>query len=197
MIEINLLPHREHRRIAELRQSAALLLLGLVPAGGGIFFVAGGMNADLERAEINVRQLEAAIEQFKPQEKQVASFKAKRKSLENKLNVIKGLEKARTGPVRLFDELSNLAPDRLWLSKMKTQSGGLTLEGSSLDTGIVADFLRSMNQSEFFYNVDLKKTKGGKEIEGVRLVDFSISADYMKREVGGDKGKKRKKGKKG
>ncbi len=198
MIEINLLPHREHRRIADLRQTAAILCLGLVLAFGGIFFVARGINADLERAETNVRQLEAAIEQFKPQEKQVASFKAQRKKLENKLDVIKGLEKARTGPVRLFDELSKLAPERLWLSKLKTNGGALTLEGSSLDTGIVADFLRSMNESEFFHDVDLKKTKGGKEVEGVRLVDFNISANYMKRKVEDPKkGKKRKKGKKG
>lgn len=199
MIEINLLPHREHRRIADLRQTVAILCLGLVLAGGGIFFVSRSLNADLEKAETNVRQLEAAIEQFKPQEKQVAVFKTQRKNLENKLDVIKGLEKARTGPVRLFDELSTLAPDRLWLSKLKTKDGGVTLEGSSLDTGIVADFLRSMNQSDFFHNVDLKKTKGGKEVEGVRLVDFSISADYMKPKIEPDaKGKKkRKKGKRG
>ena len=197
MIEINLLPHREHRRIAELRQTGAILCLGLVLAGGGIFFVSRDLNADLDRAEVNVRQLEAAIEQFKPQEKQVASFKNQRKKLENKLDVINGLEKARTGPVRLFDELSRLAPDRLWLSKLKTKDGAVTVEGSSLDTGIVADFLRSMNESSFFHNVDLKKTKGGKEIDGVRLVDFNISADYMKRKADPGKGKKNKKGKKG
>ncbi|MCP5042888.1 MAG: PilN domain-containing protein, partial [bacterium] len=120
-----------------------------------------------------------------------------RKRLENKLDVIKGLERARTGPVRLFDEISNLAPDRLWLSQLKVEDGAVALQGSSLDTGIVADFLRSMNQSEFFKNVDLKKTKGGKEVEGVRLVDFNIRAEYGSRkpvvEAKGKKGKKRKK----
>ena len=40
MIEINLLPHRESRRIADLRQTVAILFLGLVVAGGAIFFVA-------------------------------------------------------------------------------------------------------------------------------------------------------------
>lgn len=180
MIEINLLPHRESRRIADLRQSVALLALGLVIAGGGIFFVSSNLNADLDRAQTNVRQLEAAIEQFKPQQDQVAKFKAQRKQLEDKLNVIKSLEKARTGPVKLFDEIANLAPDRLWLKGMKTAGSQVTLEGTSLDTGIVADFLRSLNESEFFSNVDLKNTKGGKEVEGVKLVDFKISADFMK-----------------
>jgi len=195
MIEINLLPHRESRRLADLRQTVALLALGLVIAGGGIFFVSSSVNADLERAKTNARQLEAAIEQFKPQQEQVAKFKKQRKRLEEKLDVIKSLEKARTGPVRLFDEIANLAPERLWLSVLKTEGSKVTLDGSSLDTGIVADFLRSLNHSENFSNVDLKKTKGGKEVDGVRLVDFKISADFMKAKSAPAPEPKKKKGK--
>lgn len=190
MIEINLLPHRETRRLADLRQSVALLALGLVIAGGGIFFVSSNLNAELERAETNVRQLEAAIAQFKPQEDQVAMFKKQRKQLEDKLNVIKSLEKARTGPVKLFDRLADLAPERLWLKSLKTEGSQVMLEGTSLDTGIVADFLRSMNESEFFSNVDLKNTKGGKEVEGVKLVDFKISADFLKEKTDEEPAKK-------
>ena len=199
MIEINLLPHRESRRLADLRQSVALLALGLVIAGGGIFFVSSSLNGDLERAQTNVRQLEAAIEQFKPQQDQVAKFKAQRKQLEDKLGVIKSLEQARTGPVKLFDEIANLAPERLWLKALTTKGNTVSLEGSSLDTGIVADFLRSLNGSKLFSNVDLKNTKGGKEVEGVKLVDFKISADFMKSKTAAvptpTKGRKGKKGK--
>lgn len=180
MIEINLLPHRESRRLADLRQSVALLALGLVIAGGGIFFAASSVSGELERAQTNVRQLEAAIELFKPQQEQVASFKKQRNQLEDKLDVIKSLAEARTGPVKLFDELADLAPERLWLKSLSTKGGQVTLEGSSLDTGIVADFLRSLNESKLFSNVDLKNTRGGKEVDGVKLVDFKVSADFMK-----------------
>jgi type IV pilus assembly protein PilN len=183
MIEINLLPHRESRRLADLRQSFALLALGLVIAGGGIFFAASSVVGELQRAQTNVRQLEAAIEQFKPQQEQVASFKKQRNQLEDKLDVIKSLAEARTGPVKLFDELANLAPERLWLKSLSTKGNQVTLEGSSLDTGIVADFLRSLNESKFFSNVDLRNTKGGKEVDGVKLVDFKVSAEFMKTET--------------
>lgn len=192
MIEINLLPHRESRRIAELRQTFAILFLGLVVAGGGIFFVSRDLNANLERAETNVKQLEAAIEQFKPQQAKVAKFKKQRKRLEEKIDVIQGLERARTGPVRLFDELSLLTPERLWLRSLKTKGHKITLEGSSLDTGIVADFLRSMNQSEFFTEVDLKRTIGGKNVGGVKVVKFKISAEFMNPKVGKKADKKGK-----
>ncbi len=178
MIEINLMPHREARKIAELRQTLALLVLGLILAGGGIFFAATSISSDLERAETSVRQLEAAIAQFKPQQTQVANFKAKRKKLESKLDVIQGLENQRTGPVRLLAEVSDLIPDRIWLSSLSTKGPQVTLRGSSIDTGIVADFLRSLNRSEFFSDIDLKKTKGGKMVDGVKLVDFEIVAKF-------------------
>ena len=178
MIEINLLPHREARRIADLRQSAALLILGMVLILGGIFFVERDLTKKLHEAQTSVRQLQAAIEQFKPQQAQVAKFKSTRSQLESKLGVIRGLESARTGPVRLFDDLADLVPERLWLKKLETKAGKVTMEGESIDTGIVADFLRNLNQSESFVNVDLQSTKGGKSVDGVSLVNFKIIAEF-------------------
>ena len=188
MIEINLLPHREARRIADLRQSAALLILGMVLIVGGIFFVERDTKTKLSEAETSVRQLEAAIEQFKPQQAKVAKFKTTRSQLESKKHVIKGLESARTGPVMLFDAISGLVPDRLWLKKLKTAGGQVSMSGESIDTGIVADFLRNLNRSDRFVNVDLESTKGGKTVEGVSLVDFKIIAEFQNGEAQGEEG---------
>jgi type IV pilus assembly protein PilN len=188
MIEINLLPHREAKRAADLRQSAAVLVLGCVLAGGSVAIVHRDVNQSLVQSQATVRQLEAAIERFKPQQKQVASFKKKRGELEAKLNVITGLDNARSGPVRIMDELSNHTPPRLWLTRLSTKGRNIKLEGASLDTGVVADFLRSLNNSGYFVNVDLEKTKGGKEVEGVRLVDFTISAELRPPSESGKKG---------
>jgi type IV pilus assembly protein PilN len=188
MIEVNLLPHREAKRAADLRQSVALLVLGLVLAGGGIAIVHRDLSKTLDQSQAAVRQLEAAIDQFKPEQQQVAAFKKRRGELEGKLNVITGLDEARSGPVRILDEISRNTPDRLWLRKLVTVGPNITLEGTSLDTGVVADFLRNLNNSEYFVNVDLEKTRGGKEIEGVKLVDFVITAQLRTSKAGEKKG---------
>jgi type IV pilus assembly protein PilN len=94
----------------------------------------------------------------------------------DKIDVIRGLDRARSGPVRIFDELSKNTPDRLWLTSLSTEGVAITVEGDSLDTGVVADFLRSLNASEYFKDVDLERTSPGAEVEGVRLVHFSITA---------------------
>jgi len=183
MITINLLPHREARRVADLRQTLALLVLGLVILGGAIWFVNKSVKDSQMMAEAAVRQLEADIERYGPEQKQVASFKQKKSELEDKLDVIRDLDAARSGPVRLLDELAKTTPERLWLTKLETEGASITLEGQSLDTGVVADFLRSMNASAYFDLVDLERTVSGAEREGVRLVMFVITAQLINPDV--------------
>ena len=179
MMEINLLPHREARRAADLRETIAVLLLGLVVICGGVFFVDKGVKSDLATAEANVAQLQADIDRYKPQQKLVESFKKQKKQLQDKLDIIGSLDAARNGPVRILDELTSQVPDRLWLTAIMTNGKGIKLEGQSLDTGVVADFLRGLNSSPYFTNVDLDKTAGGKVVDGIRLVSFEIHADMQ------------------
>lgn len=179
IMEINLLPHREARRAADLRESVLLLVLGLIVVGGGIFFADKSLRSELEQAKANVAQLEADIDRYKPQQKQVKRFKKQKKQLQAKLDVIESLERERNGPVRILDELSQKVPDRLWLTAVKTKGRGIKIEGHSLDTGVVADFLRGLNASPYFKNVDLDKTSGGKVVDGIRIVNFEIRADMQ------------------
>lgn len=177
MMEINLLPHREARRAADLRETIALLVLGLVVLAGSIFFMHKSIGSEIDTAEANVAQLEADIARYKPQQALVEKFKAQKKELQDKLDVITSLEQARSGPVRVLDELSSNVPERLWLTAIATKGKAIRLEGQSLDTGVVADFLRVLNSSPYFANVDLDKTSGGDVVDGVRLVNFVIRAD--------------------
>lgn len=177
MIEVNLLPHREARRVAELRETGALLVLGLLVVGGGIFYVDRNLDQSVAAAQTSVRQLESNIEQYRPQELQVAAFKERKQRLQAKLDVIQELDFARGGPLRLMDELSLKTPERLWLTSLTTKGKRVTLAGESLDTAVVADFLRGLNESQYFKNVDLESTSRGSAIEGVKVVKFIVTAE--------------------
>ena len=179
MIEINLLPHREAKRVADLRENVAVLVLGLVVIAGAAVFMNGRIKGEIETARQAVQKMETEIARYKPQEAQVEVFKAKKSQLEDKLDVIDGLDAARTGPVRVLEQLALHTPERLWLTKLETQSGKIELKGNSLDNGVVADFLRGLNASNYFVNVDLVKTGRGSTVGGVRLVQFEITADLV------------------
>ena len=144
MLEINLLAHREAKRLAQVRESVIVLLLGLVAVGLGVIFVDGRIESQIAIAQATSRQLEAEIERYRPQEEKVAAFKKRKADLEGKLEVIKELDLARTGPVLMFDELAEQTPERLWMTSLSTLNGKVRLEGASLDNVVVADFLRSL-----------------------------------------------------
>lgn len=179
MIEINLLPHREAKRVADLRENVAVLVLGLVVIAGVAVFMNGRISNEIEMARQAVQKMETEIARYKPQEAQVEVFKAKKSQLEDKLDVIEGLDSARSGPVRVLEQLAAHTPERLWLTSLVTNAGQITLKGDSLDNGVVADFLRGLNASNYFVNVDLVKTGRGSTVGGVRLVQFEITADLV------------------
>jgi type IV pilus assembly protein PilN len=168
-------------------------VLGLVVLAGGGFFLGSSARSDVEMARTNVAQLEADIERYKPQQALIAKFKTRKQHLQDKLDVIDSLERARNGPVRVLDEISSRVPDRLWLTSITTKGNEIRLKGKSLDTGVVADFLRSLNGSEYFKNVDLEKTEGGEMVKGVRLVNFELKADMTAPAAKGAKKAKAKK----
>jgi type IV pilus assembly protein PilN len=179
MIEINLLPVREAKRAADLRQQLLQLFLVLFLVGSGIGFVHSEMNERVVLARARVVQMQRDIDQFKPQLEQVAAFRKKKAELEKKIDVIDELDRARSGPVRVMSELASRAPERLWLTSVQTSGGTMHLKGASLDNELVAVFLRGLSDSEYFEDVDLDGTKleGGKG--DLKTVSFAIRANLV------------------
>ena len=197
MLEINLLPVREARRRADLRQQLMQLVLTLIVTIGAVGLVHSHINDQRARADLRVRQMQQDIKQFDPQLKQVAAFKKKKSKLEKKIDIIDGLDKARSGPVRLLSELASRAPERLWLKSLHAKGATISLKGESLDNELVALFLSNLNASKFFSEVDLDSTQieEGKS-GGLKLVSFEITAHLASNKKSAGKAKKSKKGKK-
>lgn len=179
MLQVNLLPVREARRKADLRQYAMQLVLMLILTMGSIGLIHSRIGDQVERGQARVKQMQNDINQFKPQLEQVAAFKKRKGELEKKIDVIDGLDRARTGPVRVLNELSTRTPDRLWLTSLSTKGKTILLQGQSLDNELVALFLRSLGDSEYFGNVDLDSTKLGSQKGGLKLVTFRIRAEIV------------------
>ena len=179
MIRINLLPVREARRQADMRQYLTQVALIVMLSLGAIALVHSRVLDQIETANSRVAQMQNDIDQFKPQLRQVAAFKRRKSELEKKIDVIDGLDRARNGPVRVLSELAQRTPDRLWLTSLNTKGGAITLKGQSLDNELVALFLRHLGESEYFTAVDLDSTKLGKDKSGLKLVTFAIRAQLV------------------
>ncbi len=188
MVQINLLPVREARRRADLRKYVMQLVLVLILLAAGIGSVHSQISARLDHSQLRVQQMEADIRQFQPQLDQVAAFRKKKKSLENKIDVIDGLDRARRGPVRVLDELASHTPDRVWLKSVKTKGKKVEIQGESLDNELVAVFLRALGESPYFGRVDLESTQMGQPRDGLKVQTFKIDA-VLRNPKGGSKKK--------
>lgn len=175
MLEINLLPVREEKRKADVRQFALLLggtFAGSVALAGTVHLKLIG---DVVSTKGSLVELQTQIDQFKPQLEQVERYRATKQAIESKLEVIDRLERSRSGPVHMLEELALHAPDRLWLTGLEAENGEMTVKGMSLDNELVALFMTSLGSSPYFKNVELKETEA-KDVDGLRLNEFTVSA---------------------
>jgi type IV pilus assembly protein PilN len=175
MIRINLLPVREERRKAGARNLALVLVAAL---GGSVLLSAalhGKVRHDISSTRRLAVETQKEIDRFAPQLKQVEEFKKTKAEIEQKLNVIQGLNEARSGPVRMLDELATHTPDRIWISKIEVHASRMLMEGMSLDNELVALFLTALEESPYFKDVELVETQA-KEKDGFRLNAFEVSA---------------------
>lgn len=175
MIRINLLPVREERRKADLRQFGLILAATLVGSIALVGLYHVKLSGDVKEAKAQVVATQQQIDKFKPQLKQVEEYRKTKAEIEKKLEIIERLDASRSGPVHVFDELATHAPPRLWLTKLRTEGRKLTIEGMSLDNELVALFLTALNESEYFSNVELRETQA-KEKSGFKLNEFELSA---------------------
>lgn len=175
MIRINLLPVREARRKADLQQQAAIAAGALVASIVLCVLLHGVMIARVAGAEGRVAGMNQQIEQFKPQLAQVEEFRKKKADVQQKLGVILRLDKSRSGPVHMLDELVTHSPERLWLTELDAAKGSVTVKGMSLDNESIAQFLTSLNDSAYFERVELDETELS-ERGGFKLNAFKIHA---------------------
>jgi len=177
LIRINLLPVREARRAANMRKQG-VYLGGAAGAGVAISLILSmWMTARIshERALISARETE--LKKLEATQKEVKKFQDEQHEIEQKLAIIDQIEVARTGPVRIMDELSTRIPARVWLTSMKAKDGLLVLEGNSIDAEIVADFAAALEESPMLSGVDLQETRL-EEVDGLKLSAFKMTAQY-------------------
>ncbi len=160
MIRINLLPFRAARKKENIRRQ--LMIYGLSVAllftlMGYTLFQLTSTLSELkeERADIEVK-----LKSHEQTIKKIAELEKKIREIRAKLEVIRELERNKTGPVHVLDEIAMAVPkEKLWLSSMKETKGTLTLAGTAMDNETVALFMTNLEKSEYISGVDLQSAK--------------------------------------
>lgn len=158
MIRINLLT--EARAAAAKKKGPALptgaklnnlLLVGGLALGliyiGTMFLVLSAKRRDLDQ---KIGQAKEEVARLKSIIDEVKGYEDKKRSLEEKIQLINNLKTNQKGPVRLMDEISKALPDLVWLTEMQMQGDQVTLKGKTLSPNAVATYLENLKKSSYF-----------------------------------------------
>jgi len=160
VIRINLFPVRRRRRvIPELGLFGIVLLVGAALAGSYLY--CAWRNAQVA-AEINTINVETAA--LNPKVADVLLLESKIEDLRGREALLQTLE-ARAMPwADLLTDLAGRTPHEVWLvnaSASMVSGNTLTLQGDALSFNSVADFMRSLEASQFYSAVALGTAQNG------------------------------------
>jgi type IV pilus assembly protein PilN len=175
MIRINLLPLRAERKTEDTRRMVSIyvLVVSLVLLILGWWHISGMRQASYLAGQVASNKAEIA--RYTKLSEEIKALQVQKAALENKLKVIQDLEKSKTGPVHMLDELASRLPvQRLWLTSLEQHSRSLKITGEALDNESIATYMRELGASDYISGVDLVSVEQ-KERDGVKLMDFSLT----------------------
>ena len=174
MIRINLLPVRAAQKKEKLRSqlSIFILCLLLVCIGCGALYFQK-MTA-IAAVKDEIADIDNKNKALKKKIGEVKDYEKKKEDLEQKLNVLKGLKENKSGPVHLLDELSSALPEELWLTKFSERSGAISLSGIADSEETVALFMKNLNDSPYYQNIELAVTEQTK-VGNSKMQKFTLN----------------------
>jgi type IV pilus assembly protein PilN len=153
MIRINLLA--AERPVAKKKAAAApgalQLYMFLALFGGAAVVVCGGLwylkEAKLKDLDAQLAAAKQRQAELQTVAKQVEELEKRRRTFQDKVNLIETLKAKQSGPVHMLDELSKALPDFVWLNNLDQKGARLTLKGESATLTAVADFITALQQA--------------------------------------------------
>lgn len=155
MIKINLLPVRASKKKESAIQQ--LILAGVVVVA--IALVATSYyvvkRVQVATAKEDIATANRKISELKAKIGKLEQLKTLKEQVRKKLDVLSQLRKNKTGPAQRMATLSDLAPERLWLTAYNESGQNVRISGIALNEELIAQFMKSLEASSDFMMVEL------------------------------------------
>lgn len=198
MIRINLLgqrPPKPARAAVPAGMAGTLILLvaSLAVASVVLFYVWKDTDTKVQEQLKKERALQTEKKELEDLRRQVMQFEMERDIRQQRINVIKALDRNRTGGQELLEALSGtvIRTEGLWLTGLSRKGNSLTLEGTAGSIRSVANFITQLRRSGYFDRVEIKEARQDERNTAVALFLFSLTADFtLPTAQGGESGPK-------
>jgi type IV pilus assembly protein PilN len=175
MIRINLLPFRVARKRENIRQQVSIFLLSLVLVIVGLVWYTLGMEQRIAQKQYEIERINSEIAVYKEKADRVSEIQKKLKILEDKLTIVESLKRRRDEQLMLLEDLqARVIPEQMWIESVNADETLVTLTGIAFDNPTIADFMKRLEASDLFSEIDLKQTVSKGFGENVNLKAFEL-----------------------
>ncbi|MBI1892272.1 MAG: PilN domain-containing protein [Burkholderiales bacterium] len=184
MVKINLLPHREQKRIQ--RKNLFVAMLGMAGLLGAfvVLAVGGVIAAKISSQNDRNNYIKAENAKLDLQIKEIASLKEEIEALKARQQAVEDLQSDRNQPVYLMDELVKQVPEGIYLKSFKQENRRIILNGYAQSNERVSELLRNLsNNSPWLERPDLieiKATGIGQGRDAKKVFDFTVNVDLKR-----------------
>jgi type IV pilus assembly protein PilN len=174
MIKINLLPYRVSKKKETAQQQLTILvaiIVGAVMLLAAIYIITAGKikttNSEIARSESELADLKKKIGE-------IDNLKKLQAEVQKKLDILNQLRRGKTGPAIRLARLSDIVPEKMWLTKYTENGNNVSISGLAYSEDLIAEFMKNIQSSNEFANVELQVSEQ-QELNGVKLKKFDLS----------------------
>ena len=174
MIRINLLPHREQKRLARQRRFISMLVMSFIAAAG---IVLAGYMLLSAKIETQAGRNQFLTEENAKLDREIAEIdklKAEKQSLLDRKKIVERLQSNRTETVHYLDQLTRQVPEGVYLKDVKQTNDLLVINGYAQSNARVSTLMRNFNDSPDFEQPLLIEVKSA-SVGNQRLADFILN----------------------
>ncbi len=173
MIRINLLPYREMRRAARMRQFTVVLSGTAVIALGLIVLGYMALVTEISSQQARNQYLNTEIAKLDKDIADIKDLKQQTKDLLARKQVVESLQSDRSDAVHLLDQLVRLLPEGVFLKSIDQHGDLVHLQGFAQSSARVSTLMRNLDDSAWLSDATLIEVKAA-TVQGIQANEFTL-----------------------
>jgi type IV pilus assembly protein PilN len=175
MIRINLLPTRKKKRKPLILPPpflygiGALVLVIIISLGMVIY-----MNGKVSDLKEDIAAKQKRMQELKVVLKKIEDLEKNNEEVKRKTRIIEQLKRNQIVPLVLLDEVSEVLPEGVWLTKLTDKNMAINIEGYAHSNTELVEYVQSLKALKYFQNVTLIESKQ-ETFEGIIVYKFKLS----------------------
>ena len=158
-VRINLLPHREQKRVARQRQFVSLAVMLAILALGVVGLVHFVLATQIDTQKSRNALLKTEIAKLDEQIKEIDKLREQIAQVLSRKQVVETLQANRSEAVHLLDQLVRQLPDGIYLKSVRQSGAKVTLVGYAQSNARVSTLMRNIEASPWLASPELVEIK--------------------------------------